>query len=187
MRRRENRRFLSLLRLPLVVSGAALVAGCFQPLYGERPGAAGAPGLREALGAVDIAQIDAPANSSEARLAVQIRNELLFGFTGGGSPQPATHKLLVKITGGRAIVSIDRSSALPNLENYGLSATYTLTDIATGKPVVTGRASTTVSYDTLGQQRFARITGMHDAERRAAKVISDNITTRLASYFVAGS
>jgi LPS-assembly lipoprotein len=44
-----------------------------------------------------------------------------------------------------------------------------------------------VAYDTLGQQRFARISGMHDAEQRAAKVISDNITTRLASYFVAGS
>jgi LPS-assembly lipoprotein len=143
--------------------------------------------LREALSAIDVAQIDAPANSSEARLAVQIRNELLFGFTGGGSAQSPTHKLIVKISGGRSVVSVDRQSALPNLENYTLTATYTLTEVTTGKPVVTGRASTTVAYDTLGQQRFARISGMHDAEQRAAKVISDNITTRLASYFVAGS
>jgi hypothetical protein len=28
---------------------------------------------------------------------------------------------------------------------------------------------------------------MHDAERKAAKVLSDNITTRLASYFISGS
>jgi LPS-assembly lipoprotein len=87
----------------------------------------------------------------------------------------------------RGIVSIDRSSALPNVENYALNATYSLIDIATGKAVIGGTAATNVSYDTLGQQRFARISGMHDAERRAAKVISDNITARLASYFVAGS
>ena len=51
---------------------------------------------------------------------------------------------------------------------------------------LTGRATTNISYETLGQQRFARISGMHDAERKAAKVISDSITTRLASYFIGG-
>jgi LPS-assembly lipoprotein len=73
------------------------------------------------------------------------------------------------------------------VESFGLKSTYSLTEIATGKVVVTGAASTAVSYDTLGQQRFARLSGMQAAERRAAKVISDNITTRLASYFVSGS
>jgi LPS-assembly lipoprotein len=85
------------------------------------------------------------------------------------------------------VVSVERSTALPQVESYGLRTTYSLTEIATGKVVVTGQASTNVSYDTLGQQRFARISGMHDAERRAAKVISDNITARLASYFISGS
>jgi LPS-assembly lipoprotein len=176
-----------LVRLPIVVIAAALVAGCFQPLYGDRSAVGGGPSLQGALSAIDIAQIDAPANSSEARLAVQVRNDLIFNFTGGAAQQSPTHKLVVRISGARAIVSVDRGSALPNIENYALSTTYSLTEVATGKVVVTGRATTTVSYDTLGQQRFARITGMHDAERRAAKVLSDNITTRLASYFVAGS
>jgi LPS-assembly lipoprotein len=72
-------------------------------------------------------------------------------------------------------------------EIYTLRTNYSLTEIATGKVVVTGNASTAVSYDTLGQQRFARLSGMHDAERKAAKVLSDNITTRLASYFISGS
>ena len=53
--------------------------------------------------------------------------------------------------------------------------------------MLTGRATTTVSYDPSGTQRYARITGMQDAERRAAKVIADNVTTRLSSYFVSGS
>jgi LPS-assembly lipoprotein len=76
---------------------------------------------------------------------------------------------------------------LPTNEIYSLSATYSLAEIATKKVVVTGRATNSASYDTAGQQRFARIRGMQDAESRAAKVISDNITTRLASYFVSGS
>jgi len=45
-----------------------------------------------------------------------------------------------------------------------------------------------VSYDIPGQQqRFARSRGLRDAEDRAAKVIADNISQRLASFFVAGT
>jgi LPS-assembly lipoprotein len=183
----EGRASVSRFRhVPIVLLLAALLGGCFQPLYGtgSEPGR---PAVRDALSAIDIQQIDAAANTSEAPLAVQIRNDLLFNFTGGGYPAPPTHKLKVQINGNRAVVSIDRATALPNIETYTLRTSYSLTEIATGKVVVTGQATAPVSYDTLGQQRFARLSGMHDAERRAAKVISDNITTRLASYFVSGS
>jgi len=172
--------------VPIVLLSAALLGGCFQPLYGTST-ETGRPVVRDALSAIDVQQIPAAANTSEAPLAVQIRNDLLFNFTGGGYPAPSTHKLKIEIFGNRAVVVIDRATALPNVETYTLRTTYSLTEIATGKVVVTGRASAPVSYDTLGQQRFARLGGMHDAERRAAKVISDNITTRLASYFVSGS
>ena len=36
-------------------------------------------------------------------------------------------------------------------------------------------------------QRFARSRALRDAEDRAAKEIADNIQTRIASYFVAGT
>jgi LPS-assembly lipoprotein len=174
------------LNLPIVLFSAALLGGCFQPLYGTGS-ESGRPGVRDALMSVDVQQIDAAANTSEARLAVQIRNDLMFNFTAGGYAAPATHRLKIQIAGNRAVVAIDRATALPNVETYGLKTTYSLTEIATGKVVVSGQASTSVSYDTLGQQRFARLSGMHDAERRAAKVLSDNITSRLASYFISGS
>jgi len=164
---------------------AALLGGCFQPLYGTSTETG--RGVRDSLSAVEVEQIPAAANTSEAPLAVQIRNDLLFNFTGGGYPSPPTHRLKIVINGNRAVVNIDRATALPSVETYTLRSTYSLTEIATGKVVVSGNASTPVSYDTMGQQRFARLSGMHDAERRAAKVISDNITTRLASYFVSGS
>jgi LPS-assembly lipoprotein len=175
-----------LLHVPIVLFSAAWLGGCFQPLYGTST-ETGRPGVRDALSAVEVEQIPAAANTSEAPLAVQIRNDLLFNFTGGGYPAPPTHRLKVVINGNRAVVNIDRATALPSVETYTLRSTYSLTEIATGKVVVSGNAATPVSYDTMGQQRFARLAGMHDAERRAAKVISDNITTRLASYFVSGS
>ena len=53
---------------------------------------------------------------------------------------------------------------------------------------MTGQTFARVSYDIPGQQqRFARARGLRDAENRAAKVIADNIRSRLASYFVAGT
>ena len=184
---REGRASVKRFRhVPIVLFSAALLGGCFQPLYGTST-ETGRPGVRDALSAIEVQQIDAAANTSEAPLAVQIRNDLLFNFTGGGYSAPPTHRLKVNISGNRAVVNIDRATALPNVETYSLKTSYSLTEIATGKVVVSGNASTAVSYDTLGQQRFARLSGMQDAERRAAKVISDNITSRLASYFISGS
>jgi len=173
-------------RLAAVVATAASAGGCFQPLYGERS-PTGSPALREALSAVDVMQIDALSGSFESQLAVQIRNNLLFNFTGGGEPRPQSHRLKIQMTGGRSIVILDSNSALPNVENYALRASYSLTEIATGKVAVQGNTFATVSYEPPGAQRYARVASLQDAERRAAKVVSDNITTRLASYFISGT
>ncbi len=70
---------------------AALCAGCFQPLYGEGTTTVVGGNLRDALKSIDVKQIDAVPNSAEAKLAVQIRNELLFSFTGGGYSTSPTH------------------------------------------------------------------------------------------------
>jgi LPS-assembly lipoprotein len=166
---------------------AAATGGCFQPLYGTQT-VGGAPALREALSAVDVLQIEAPKASDEARLAVQIRNALLFDLTGGDAGLPPTHRLKIQMSSNRATVIVDLNSRRPDIENYGINATYSLTEIATGKVVVTGTTFARVSYDIPGQQqRYARLRGLRDAEDRAAKVIADNIRTRLASYFLAGS
>jgi LPS-assembly lipoprotein len=176
-----------LLRAGVIVATAALAAGCFQPLYGERS-FTGGPVLRDQLSAVDVLQIAAAQGTDEARLAVEVRNALLFDFTGGGAPAPPTHRLKVAITTTRASIIVDIETSRPDIENYGINATYSLTEIATGKVVVTGQTFSRVSYDIPGQQqRFARKRGLRDAENRAAKVIASNITSRLASYFVAGT
>ncbi|MGZ3289447.1 MAG: LPS assembly lipoprotein LptE, partial [Xanthobacteraceae bacterium] len=117
-----------------------------------------------------------------------IRNALLFGFSGGGSPAPPTHRLKIAISSTRASIIVDVHTSRPDIENYGINASYSLTEIATAKVVVTGQTFARVSYDIPGQaQRFARLRGLRDAETRAAKVIADNVRSRLASYFIAGT
>src|SRR5262249_34843874 len=163
---------------------AALAGGCFQPLYGEQS-PTGGPVLRDQLSAVEVLNIAAPKGSDESRIAVEIRNALIYDFTGGGYPAPPTHPLRISLSSPRASIIVDVNTSRPDVENYGLNATYTLTEIATGKIVVTGTTFARVSYDIPGQeQRYARVRGLRDAELRAAKVVADNIRSRLASYFI---
>jgi LPS-assembly lipoprotein len=184
-RRTAGNRFA---RLTATLAVAACAGGCFQPLYADRS-PDGGPGLRTALQAVDVKQIIANKGSDEARLAVEIRNALIFDFTGGGAPaaRPA-YSLTVRISSTVADIIVDTGTTRPAIEDYGINASYTLIEIASGKQVVNGQTFARVSYDIPGQeQRFARLRGLRDAETRAAKVIADNIRARLASYFAAGT
>jgi len=122
------------------------------------------------------------------RGAVEIRDALLYDFTSGGYPAPPTYRLKISIASTRVSIIVDVNTSRPDVENYGLNASYTLTEIATGKVVVTGETFARVSYDIPGQeQRRARVCGLRDAELRAAKMIADNVRSRLASYFIAGT
>jgi LPS-assembly lipoprotein len=144
--------------------------------------------VRDKLSAVDVLPIDALNGRPEARIGVELRNALMFDTTGGGSPSPSTHKLKIKLMTSRQSIIVDIYTTRPDVENYGIDAIYSLTEISTGKVVVTGQTFARVSYDIPGQQqRFARARGLRDAENRAAKVIADQIRSRLASYFVAGT
>jgi LPS-assembly lipoprotein len=183
-----DRRFLlaRTLRLFAAFGAAALVAGCFQPLYGERT-IDGGPSIKSALQQVEVDQIPAPNGSPEARIAMELRNALLFDLA-GAAPLPPTHRLSIRITSTRVSIIVDTRTARPDVENYGLTASYSLIDLKTGRTVVTDLTTTRVSYDIPGQeQRFARQRALREAETRAAEVIATNIKTRLASYFVAGT
>jgi LPS-assembly lipoprotein len=183
----ERRAMLSgTVRLALLAVLAAFLGGCFQPLYGSRT-LDGSASIGEALSQVDIAQIPAANGTPEARVAVELRNALMFNVA-GATPAAPTHRLAIRITSQRTSVIVDINTARPDVENYGLVADYTLMDLRSGKVVVTGQASTRVSYDIPGQeQRFARQRALRESETRAANVIADAIKARLASYFVAGT
>jgi len=113
---------------------------------------------------------------------------LIYELTGGGAAGTTSYRLDIKLTSSLRSVIVDIDTARPELQNYGIDAVYTLVEVGTGKPVVNGTTFSRVSYNIPGQQqRFAGERGLRDAENRAAKVIADNIRTRLASYFTAGT
>ena len=173
------------LRLLAIVALGALTAGCFQPMYAEST-VAGVPALRDKLAGVDVA--DVKTRPSDARLGVNVKNSLMFAMYGNATGSSPTHRLDIRLNTSRTSIIVDVTTARPDIENYGIDATYTLREIATDKVVVTGSTFARVSYDIPGQeQRFARARGLRDAEDRATQEIADKIGQRLASYFVAGT
>ena len=173
-------------RLLAVAALAGLTAGCFQPMYAERSD--GTPALREKLMGVELPPVDKPNATRDARIGVEIRNALAFKLYGQATGLPPTHKLVLRFSTSRSSLILDPNTALPSSENYGIDAQYNLIDLATNKSVMTGSTFSRVSYDVPGQlQRFARARAFRDAEDRAAQEIAENIQTRLASYFTAGT
>ena len=109
-------------------------------------------------------------------------------ITATASPRRPRGSRCSSFSTSRSSLILDPNTALPSSENYGIDAQYNLVDLATNKSVMTGSTFSRVSYDIPGQlQRFARARAFRDAEDRAAQEIAENIQTRLASYFTAGS
>jgi len=177
-----------LVRLAAVCAFAALTAGCFQPLYGDHTLAAG-DSVRDKLAAVDVANIAAPNGRPESRLAVELRNKLMYNFDGGAEPAAPTYRLQVtSINSGINTVIVDVASGRPDTQVSVVNVTFTLTEIATGKVVLNSSAFGRASFDIPGSaQRFAQQRAWLNAEDRAVGMISDSIKSRLASYFVAGT
>jgi len=175
-------------RLGLALALAGLTAACFQPLYADRPtGEEG--GLRSALNGIEIDQIDAPKGSPQARVAVQLRNDLLFALNGGAAASPyPTHRLNIRMTTSTSAIIVDIATGRTVDEITGIDVVYRLTEIATKRVVVNGTSFARATSTIPGQQqRFALARARIDAQERAAKEIVDQIRTRLASYFVAGT
>jgi len=174
------------LRIAAVVAAGALNAACFQPLYASRT-ASGTP-LGTQLAQVDVDHINAPNGTPESRVAVELQEALKFELNGGGGTISPTHRLAVRMIISRNSIITDVTTGRTQAEITGIDASFTLTELATGKAVMNGRTFTRVSSEYPGQQqRFARVRARMDAETRAAKVIAENVRTRVASYFVAGS
>jgi LPS-assembly lipoprotein len=175
------------LRLAVVVAFGALTAACFQPLYGDQK-LSGDDSIRDKMSAVEIPEIKAQNGSPDARLAVSVRNALLYDLNGGANPVSPTHRLTITMGSGKSTVIVDVTSGRPETEVENINATLTLTEIATNKVVMTATTFSRASFDIPGSaQRFAAARAARNSEDRAVDLLAHNIRNRLASYFVAGT
>src|ERR1044072_3189834 len=175
------------LRIAAVVALGALNAACFQPLYASRTFNGEKP-VGAARAQVEIERIDAASGTPESRIAVELQEALKFEINGTEGLISPTHALKVRMTVGRNSIINDATTGRTMAEITGIDASFTLTELATGKIVMRGSTFSRVSSEYPGQQqRFARVRPRVDAEPRAAKVIAENVRTRVASYFVAGT
>ncbi len=165
-------------RLAAVCVFAAAVGGCqFQPMYAQTPLFGSGPSLRDALKDVDVASID-------GRIGNELRNDLIFELTGGAGNQPgAPYRLTMVVTTNFINPIVDITSGRPESESISFDVVYKLQDVVNGKTVLTEKALARVSLDR-SPQRYARVRAQRDAENRAAKVVAEQIRSRLATFFL---
>jgi len=173
--------------LAVVLAAAGITAGCWEPLYGSRPSVS-AESVQDKFAAVEVRPISAPQGTPTQRVAVAVFNAVQFDLHNGGAAGPAAYRLTINVGSSQFTAVLNPTSGRPDAQIEVVDASFQLTEIATGKNVVSDRATAHVDYDVPGsQQRFAAQRARRDAEDRAVQVVAGAIRNRLASYFVAGT
>ena len=158
------------LRAAVCLTFALALGGCaFQPLYGDRGGRG------ETALALQNVEITAP----DSRLGLLMRNELIFltGSADGGS----VYTLNI-IPSASEVALFSNTVGRVTSYSYRLTANWQLTSKETGDILTSGRSERAASYNRTDQP-FANIRAQRDAEERAATLVAEDISTRVAAYF----
>jgi LPS-assembly lipoprotein len=164
-----------LLALLTVSVAAPVLSACgdsgFRPLYGSSQFGGG--NVSEKLAQVEMAPIP-------GRVGQRIRNELIFQATGGGNaPQPA-YRLEVAISEGKTSTLI-RSDGDAQSQVYSIDASFQLIRITDKAVVLKGKSFGQASYERF-TSIYSNVRAEKDAEDRAAKVVGEELKSRLAAY-----
>jgi len=153
---------------------SAVVAGCgqggFQPLYGVTS-SGGRAGDR--MTSVDIAPIP-------GRVGQRIRNELLFQKSAGGETRAATSRLDVAFSES-ILTSLVNAKGDSAGQIYQIEARYKLIDLSNNTAIFEGRSLGRAAFDRF-EAIYSNIRAREDAENRVAKIVADDIRTRVAAY-----
>ena len=167
-----------LLVLSGVVAAAGLMSACtVRPLYSNAPLSAGSQvGAKAELASIAIKPVN-------TRYAQQVRNNLIFAFTGGaGQPAVPVYSLDLGVTElfqSAALIQTTTNEDTPTAGTVTLTAAYTLTDAKTGAKLATGKRSISSSFDQPLQE-FAGYRAQRDAEDRAARELADLLHLAIA-------
>ena len=165
----------SLLRL---LSGGAttlplcgLTACGFQPLYGQ--------GSREQSVSESLASVRV--EPLRDRVGQQMHNFLRDRLNPNGQPISPNYRLQVQLTESLTELGVRRDETATRA-NLRMVAVFTLLGYDSDSALMTGRSSSTTSYDILNNP-FATTVSEDDARERALREVADDIQTRLALYF----
>ncbi|GJD52626.1 hypothetical protein OPKNFCMD_5392 [Methylobacterium crusticola] len=161
--------------LVVAASLALGLSACFRPLYG--PTASGAP-----LGALLASiQVD-PAQTAQGqeRLGHYLRSELVFDLDGSGQPSEKRYRLILSTS--ESVQTPIVSSLTGRAESATLLgiASYKVVSLDGTRTITDGVAQGSATYDR-SVQRFASVRAARDAEIRLAKLLADQIKTRVAA------
>jgi len=156
---------------PVVMIG--LLAGCgFRPLYGEA--AVGRTTTTSELASIEVAAIS-------DRVGQNVRNHLIDHLTPKGKTPGTRYRLNVLLTPSQEGIALTRDEAATRI-NYQLRGKFVLVELSSGREILQGSARSIAVYNVVSAD-YATLTAEADAERRAAREISDEIKTRLAVFF----
>ena len=162
-----------LLALAAAAAPLAGLAACgFRPVYSS-------PDATDASVANDLAAVRI--EPLRDRVGQQMHNFLRDRLNPYGQPVSPSYRLRVNLveTVRELGVQLDETASRANLQ---MIANFTLLNFATDEPLLTGRTSSTTSYDIL-RNPFATTVSETDARERALREVADDIQTRLALYF----
>jgi LPS-assembly lipoprotein len=152
-------------------------SGCgFHPLYG--PTASGA-NLAEVMKTVQVATIG-------GRTGQRVRNELVFGTTGGGEPLAPVYRLDIALRENLRNTLITQTGA-PTGQILQLDAEFRLVRIKDNEVVYKGYSTAEAAYDLAGATGnvgsiYGDTRAAIDAQNRAARSLADTLKTRVAAY-----
>ncbi len=175
---KSSNRLLGAARLVVLAGFLGLGAsGCgFHPLYG--PTASGA-NLSDVMKTVQVAYIN-------SRTGQRLRNELIFGTTGGGEPLAPVYRLDIALREGVRNTLVTQAGN-PTGAILQLDAEFRLVRIKDNETVLKGYSTAEAAYDLNGATGnagsiYGDTRANIDAENRAARSLADTLKTRLAGY-----
>jgi LPS-assembly lipoprotein len=164
-------------RRGLLAAGLAamMLAGCgLQPLYG--PGFSGLGGNGATLASVDIATIP-------GRVGQVVRNELIFKTTGGGEAAEPKYRLEIALRESAQNLLVDLTGDSQGIM-FGLDGDVQLVRLEDNTVILKAKTASRASYQKV-ESVFANVRARRDAEDRAARMLSDDIRTRIAAALAA--
>ena len=156
----------------LLAAGLLPLAACgFKPLYSQNDQG---QTVNTKLAAVRIEPL-------RDRVGQQMHNLLRDRLNPNGQPVAPEYRLQVQITETRRELGVRRDETATRA-NLKLDTFFFLTSAESGEQVLSGRSTSTTSYDIL-EEPFATTISERNARERALREVADDIQTRLAVFF----